>query len=58
MRRDVPASMQAANTPSHILKAILIISLVLGLVPFGMLAMPEKAYASDYAYLSVGDKIP
>ena len=46
MRRDVPASMQAANTPSHILKAILIISLVLGLVPFGMLAMPEKAYAS------------
>ncbi len=58
MRRNVLASMQAANTPSHILKAILIISLVLGLVPFGVLAMPEKAYASAYAYLSVGGKIP
>lgn len=57
MRRNVLASISATNTPSRIIKVLLILSLVLGLLPMAALFAPERAYASDYAYLSVGSKI-
>lgn len=58
MRRIVLASPMATNTPSLIIKIFVVAALVFSLIPIGLAAAPDSAYASESAYLSVGSQIP